>query len=50
MLKQVYGRIAAVLGGENGSGNFDHLTAEDRTAIDEILRETKPEFSAATVK
>lgn len=47
---QVYRRIAAVLRGEDGSGSFDHLTAEDRTAIDEILRETRPEFSAALVK
>lgn len=41
--KQVYRRIAAILRGEDRSGNFDHLSAEDRTVIYEILRDTKPE-------
>jgi len=37
-------RVREVLTGEDKSADFQHLSAEDRTAILEILRETKPEF------
>src|SRR5205823_2328419 len=37
-------RVREVLTGEDKSADFQHLSAEDRTAILEILRETKPGF------
>lgn len=40
----VFRRIREVLNGEDRSSEFDHLTAEDRIAIREILQETKPEL------
>ena len=43
----VYRRMKTILGGEDETGRFAHLTASDRTAILEILRETKPEFALA---
>ena len=43
----VYRRFADVLRGEDPSGKFEHLSAEDRTAVLEILTETKPDFAAA---
>lgn len=42
MLAHLRGRIQEVLRGEDKSGSFDHLTAEDRQAIIEILAETGP--------
>jgi hypothetical protein len=47
-----YERVRAVLAGTDTTGNFGHLSAEDRTAILEILRDTKPEFeqNAAPVR
>jgi hypothetical protein len=41
----VFGRFREILTGEDKSANFQHLSVEDRTAILEILRETKPGFS-----
>jgi hypothetical protein len=35
------------LRGADTSGDFAHLGAEERTAILEILRDTKPEFAAS---
>ena len=42
-----YRRLTAVLTGVDGSEDFAHLDAADRTAILEILRATKPDFVAA---
>jgi hypothetical protein len=41
---QVVGRIAAVLTGRQTSAKYAHLGAEDRQAILEILRDTKPDL------
>ncbi len=41
----VYRRLGEVLRGEDEREEFDHLSAEDRAAILEILRETKTEFA-----
>ena len=38
-------RMWQVLTGQDPTGRFTHLTDKDRTAIREILRETKPEFT-----
>jgi hypothetical protein len=43
----LYRRLDEVLAGQDASDDFAHLTAGDRTAIREILRDTKPEFAAA---
>jgi hypothetical protein len=42
----VYRRLVEVLSGQDSSGRFDHLSAEDRGAILEILTDTKPDFAA----
>lgn len=42
-----YRRLHEVLAGADTSADFAHLDAEDRRAIDAILRATKPEFVAA---
>ena len=42
----VYRRFWEVLTGKETSTAFAHLSADDRKAILEILRETKPEFAA----
>lgn len=39
-----YRRVVEVLEGRDMSGEFDHLDADDRAAIREILMATKPEF------
>ncbi len=44
MLEQIYGQLSNVLAGEPEEG-FEHLSASDRTAILEILRDTKPSFA-----
>lgn len=44
MLEYVRGRMRTILAGEDKSDRFSHLTAADRTAITEILAETKPGF------
>ncbi|HVJ30694.1 MAG TPA: hypothetical protein VNA66_10330 [Gammaproteobacteria bacterium] len=41
-----YARLHAVLTGADTSESFEHLSAADRTAILEILRDTKPEALA----
>lgn len=38
-------RMWQVLTGADTTGRFTHLTEEDRTALQAILRETKPEFA-----
>jgi hypothetical protein len=43
----VTSRLAVILAGDDESGRFDHLSAEDRAAILEILAETKPGLLAA---
>ena len=43
MLKLIYDRLNSVLSGQQQDG-FEHLSAADRKAIQEILRETKPGF------
>jgi hypothetical protein len=42
----VYRRLWEVLTGSDTSKDFAHLTPEDRTAIREILRDTKPGLPA----
>ena len=44
----VYGRLREVLDGSDAGPDFAHLSAEDRTAIGEILADTKPEFRATS--
>jgi len=44
-----YERVLAILAGDDAA-DFGHLTAEDRTAIYEILMDTKPEFARAAKK
>jgi hypothetical protein len=41
-----YGRLDAVLTGKDADPDFGHLTDADRTAIREILEDTKPDFVA----
>jgi hypothetical protein len=41
----LYGRLDAVLAGEDRSPTFAHLTDADRAAIRQILTATKPEFA-----
>jgi hypothetical protein len=43
----VYGRMHDVLTGRDYTRDFDHLNADDRQAIREILLATKPELAAA---
>jgi hypothetical protein len=43
----VYRRLKEVLGGEDRSAAFAHLSAADRDAILEILESTKPEFATS---
>jgi hypothetical protein len=42
-------RLNDVLGGADTSRDFAHLTAADRAAIREILRDTKPELAARLI-
>jgi hypothetical protein len=44
---RIYRRLDAVLTGQDESGDFTHIDAATRTAIREILTETKPEFASA---
>lgn len=41
----VYARLRQVLNGDDTTAPFAHLSATDRTAIREILAETKPDFT-----
>lgn len=43
----IYDRLAEVLRGSDRSEAFSHLSADDREAIFEILRDTKPDFASA---
>jgi hypothetical protein len=45
----VYSRLAAILGGNEGSPEFAHLSSSDREAILEILKDTKPQMTASAV-
>jgi hypothetical protein len=42
MRAYVWQRLWAILSGEDRSEKFAHLSPEDRQAIREILRDTKP--------
>jgi len=42
----VYGRLHQVLSGSDNSADFSHLTMDDRSAILEILRQTKKDLPA----
>jgi hypothetical protein len=42
----VYGRLQEILGGDEASPDFAHLSAADRKAILEILEDTKPAFAS----
>jgi hypothetical protein len=44
----IYRRLRQVLTGEDKSSDFAYLSGTDRKAIQEILRETKPEFARTT--
>ena len=43
----VYKRLREVLTGEDTRPEFSHLSPDDRTAIREILEDTRPEFTSA---
>ena len=43
--ERVFRRFWEVLAGVDRSGQFDHLSVMDRSAILEILRDTKEEFA-----
>jgi hypothetical protein len=42
----VYARIGEIMDGKDTTEEFSHLSPEDRRAMDEILRDTKPEYAA----
>lgn len=46
---RVLERLSAILSGHDSSQEFSHLSPEDRTAMLEILLETKPEFADSHV-
>jgi hypothetical protein len=46
--EQVYSRLNQVLTGVDTNKDFGHLSASDRQAILEILRDTKPDFVSST--
>jgi hypothetical protein len=46
----VYGRMWEVLDGKDTTPAFKHLSPSDRTAIRDILLDTKPDFAAARPK
>jgi hypothetical protein len=48
--ERVFRRVWEVLTGVDRSGQFDHLSVMDRSAILEILRETKEEFASWLVE
>jgi len=43
---RIYGRLVQILTGKDSSGDFDKLSPESRSAILQILAETKPDFRA----
>lgn len=48
--RQIYLRLAEILTSAENTDGFSHLSGDDRTAILEILHETRPEFTALTGK
>lgn len=42
-----YTRLDSVLTGADESGDYSHLSSDDRRAIREILRDTKPDYAAS---
>jgi hypothetical protein len=46
MRAYVWKRLWSILSGEDQSEKFAHLSADDRVAIREILRDTKPGLPA----
>jgi hypothetical protein len=46
----IYRRMKAVLSSTAAAPAYAHLSAADRTAILEILRDTKPEFGPKTMR
>ena len=42
-----YARLGEVLSGRDRSDEFSHLSSQDRSAIDSILRATKPDYAAS---
>jgi hypothetical protein len=46
----VYGRLTEVLTGKDKSKDFAHLSAGDRTAILDIVRDTKTEFTRTNLR
>jgi hypothetical protein len=47
MKQRVYQRMRQILGGQDATPDFAHLASADRSAIVEILADTKPEILAA---
>lgn len=47
LLERVYARLHEILTGRDTSDTYAHLSAADRKAIFEILRDTKPELARA---
>ena len=45
--QEVYRRLSDVLSGSDQDAQFEHLSSADRTAIREILADTKPGFSSS---
>jgi hypothetical protein len=43
----IYARLSAILSGKIADARYQRLTASDRQAISEILRDTKPDFTVA---
>jgi hypothetical protein len=44
--RALYERLAAALSGEGAGEDFAHLTADDRAAVRQIVRDTKPDLAA----
>ncbi len=44
--EKVWRQMRDVLSGKDPDGRFEHLSAADRKAVSEILRDTKPEFAS----
>jgi hypothetical protein len=42
--EHIYGRLHQILSGTDKSSDFSHLTKDDRSAILEILRQTKKDL------
>jgi hypothetical protein len=46
MKEYLWARLAEILGGRDQGANYAGMSREDRQAVFEILRDTKPEFAA----